>query len=731
MPTRLASPVRVIAFTALLVSAAASARAQTQDPASQKLDPVLQARAAQLTGRTRVIVEFASTPDVRAITGNRGRVGRRLAAHRAQVAEIDNISLSSLARDPRVTRVTIDRPAFPTLARASAAVGATLARQQFGVTGRGVGVALIDSGITPWHDDLYLADGVTTMGPRVVHFKDFTRQDSSAADLPTDGYGHGTHVAGIIAGSGYDSGGARSGIAPGADLTVLKVLDSEGHGYISDVIAAMDYAVANKNAFNIRIINLSVASGVFESYRRDPLTLAARRAYDAGIVVVAAAGNLGSNEQGEVQYGGITSPGNAPWVVTVGASSHMGTARRSDDTITTFTSRGPTYIDFAAKPDLVAPGVGIESTADPNSTLSVSHAAYLLNGTQDVRYKPYLSLSGTSMAAPIVTGTIALMLEANPSLTPNAVKAILQYTAEVVEGESPLAQGAGLLNTEGAVRMARFFDDPSAGIGAAVDTIEAEDVRWSRQIIWGNYRVTGGVPLPGANAWEPGIVWGAMKADHGEPIVWGARTLDAGGVYGTSGRDNIVWATGGRDNIVWATGGRDNIVWATGGRDNIVWATGGRDNIVWATGGRDNIVWATGGRDNIVWATGGRDNIVWATGGRDNIVWATSGRDNIVWATALAENVVWGSDCGGRDCSRVLWGAIENGAVWGTARATDNIVWATGGRDNIVWATAGDRNIVWATGGDRNIVWATGLEGDDIVWTAAAPTRIVWPAQQR
>ena len=139
---------------------------------------------------------------------------------------------------------------------------------------------------------------------------------------------------------------------------MLKVLDQAGRGRISNVIAAFDYVVANKDAFNIRIVNLSVAAGVFESYNTDLLTLAARRAVERGIVVVAAAGNAGRDPQGRQQYGGITAPGNAPWVLTVGASSHMGTIDRADDTVAAFSSRGPTAIDRAAKPDLVAPGVG-------------------------------------------------------------------------------------------------------------------------------------------------------------------------------------------------------------------------------------------------------------------------------------------------------------------------------------------------------------------------------------
>jgi serine protease AprX len=650
------SPLCGLLALAMVVLCTASVSADTTASRhADKLDAVLRDRAAQLTGRSRVIVEFKGDSDVRVFA--RGAAGRAVGS-RARVGELDNAMLLRVAGDARVARIMVDRPTFATLDRTGAAVGATSSRRDFGVDGRGIGVAIIDSGITSWHDDLYLEKNGRRERERVVHFRDFTRPAVSTlwtVEQPHDEYGHGTHVAGVIAGNGHDSKGARTGIAPGAQLIGLKVLDAGGHGYISDVIAAIDYAIAVRAAYNIRIINLSVASAVIESYNRDPLTLAARRATDAGIVVVAAAGNAGRDDEGRTQLGAISSPGNAPWVLTVGASSHQGTDRRSDDVIAAFSSRGPTWIDFAAKPDIVAPGVGTESLSDPHSTLYAEMPDYLLSGTVKTAYKPYLSLTGTSMSAPVVSGTIALMLQVNPALTPNAVKAILQYTAQARSGERILAQGAGLLNARGAVRLAAFFAAPARGVGRMADTIEAESVPWARHIIWGNYRVTGGVPLPGRNAWDVTVRWGSLTTAAGKPVVWGAQA-----------DENIVWSTVNDENIVWSTAGAAD------------------------------------------------ENIVWSTSGGDD--------ENIVWSTAIAQNVVWGNDCGGRNCRKVIWGSRSaSGVIWGTADEAENIVWSTAADENIVWSTADDENIVWSTAADddENIVWSTSTT-DQVVWPASA-----------
>jgi serine protease AprX len=420
---------------------------------------VLVGRAHTGTGTSRVIIQTRDGSNAEpAIAACLGTPGPRFTSLSAQLAEIPDACLERLALHPSILSISTDRDVTGSLQRTTrAAVGAAWVAEHLGYDGTGVGIAIIDSGVAAWHDELGAG--------RVVHFADFVAKQTQ----PYDDYGHGTHVAGIIAGNGQSAGGSRRGIAPGAHLIVLKALDGAGDGNVSQVIAALEYAVRNRGTYNIRIINLSVAAPVYESYNTDPLTQAVRRAVDAGMVVISAAGNLGRDAAGVTQYGGITAPGNAPWVLTVGASDDRGTPDGSDDTVAAFSSRGPSLIDGSAKPDLVAPGVGIESLGDPGSLLYQARPSARRWGTVRTASEPYLALSGTSMAAPIVSGAVALMLQANPSLTPEAVKAILQRTAVSSSRYDRLTQGAGFLNARTAVEVARALaaespeSEPEAG----------------------------------------------------------------------------------------------------------------------------------------------------------------------------------------------------------------------------------------------------------------------------
>ena len=643
-----------------------------------KLDKKLNERAAiGGLGRSRAIVVLkpGCTIDDDLLKAG-GRKGQRLGVISGQVIELPNGQIRKIANNACVASIHWDRKIGGEMNRAAVTLGARAVQQTLGFNGAGVGVAIIDSGISAWHDDLTYNGSNSAVqvvgGQRVTKFVDFV----NGLTAKYDDNGHGTHVAGIIAGNGWDTFGSRAGIAPAANIVSLKVLDAHGGGYISNVIAALDWVVANKTQYNVRVVNLSVGAAVSESYLTDPLTIAAKHVVDAGVVVVTAAGNLGKNPTThQKQYGAITSPGNAPWVLTVGADSHMGTVSRIDDTMADYSSRGPTARDFNAKPDVVAPGTGIVSLSVPGSLLYTLHPTYLLSGSLLGGSKPYMSLTGTSMASPMVAGTVALMMQANPNLTPNLAKAIIEYTAQDY-GYSRLTQGAGFLNTEGAVKLARYLYTAQAG------SIYPSNAAWGKTLIWGNRKVKDGVIKPQGSAYGLNVVWGSSTDAEGDNIVWGTHC------QGDPDCENIVWGTADMDD--------ENIVWGTydAEGDNIVWGTSDGDD--------ENIVWGTACGDD-----GDCENIVWGTecGGSDceNIVWGTScdgdpDCENIVWGTACegdpdCENIVWGTTCDGDpDCENIVWGSE---AECNGDPDCENIVWVTscdcdGECDNIVWGSAAD-----------------------------------------
>jgi hypothetical protein len=224
------------------------------------------------------------------------------------------------------------------------------------------------------------------------------------------------------------------------------------------------------------------------------------------------------------------------------------------------------------------------------------------------------------MAAPVVTGTVALMLEANPALTPNAVKAILEYTAEERPGEPYFAQGAGLLNTKGAIRLARFFGTPQQTFPEPGDTIENEWIAWSQDIVWGNERVSGGVPLPGANAWALNVRWGVETTRSGRPIVWGAEA-----------DDSIIWGVNFDDSIIWGVNFDDSIIWGVNFDDSIIWGVNDNDSIIWGVNFDDSIIWGVNFDDSIIWGVNTDDSIIWGVNNDDTIIWGVSAPTQVLW----------------------------------------------------------------------------------------------------
>lgn len=308
-------------------------------------------------------------------------------------------ALYDLCCCPSVARIWLDAEVKACLDTAVPSAGAVRSISRY--KGRGVTIAIIDTGIYP-HPDL---EG------RIVAFADMVGNK----EQPYDDNGHGTHVAGCAAGSGGRSEGRYRGLAPGALLVGVKVLNKVGMGQMSDLLAGIEWVIQHKERYNIRIMSLSLGGESSRSCADDPLCRAVEAAWKAGIVVLAAAGNDGP------ETGTVGTPGISPMVITVGAMDDRGTPDQGDDELASFSSRGPAPGGMM-KPDVVAPGVAITSLRSPGSLIDKQHREARTD-------RDYTTLSGTSMATPIVAGLVALLLEAEPGLTPDAVKQRLMGSA--------------------------------------------------------------------------------------------------------------------------------------------------------------------------------------------------------------------------------------------------------------------------------------------------------------
>src|SRR2546425_88879 len=416
--------------------------------ANGKYDEVIQRMLAEGRDDLPVIVRYKDEASKergkKALKGQGVQLRREMKRLRALGLKTNRASLLAMLADSGVEGVSYDAPmqafqdpSLPPVPVSIDASGSRAARDRYGVTGTGVTVATIDSGVQP-NPDLPAS--------RIRGFVDFV----NGRTQPYDDYGHGTHVAGIIAGNGAQSWGYVTGAAPNVNIVALKVLDGTGAGSTSNVLAALDWVLVNHAAYNIRVVNLSIGHPIYEQAATDPMVLAVEQLSQQGVVVVVASGNLANkNAEKTPKYGTVTSPGNAPSAITVGAVNTNGTLHRSDDFIADFSGRGPTRFDKSVKPDISAPGYAIVST--------IPHGSYLQTKYPTLSGYGYMRLNGTSMAAPVVTGAAALVLSANPGLSAHTVKAVLQYTAQRLPGADVMTQGAGEVNMAGAGRLAALI----------------------------------------------------------------------------------------------------------------------------------------------------------------------------------------------------------------------------------------------------------------------------------
>lgn len=374
-----------------------------------------------------------------------------------------------------IRSIYFNRPLEYFLRETVGAIGALDVRSAYGYQGDGVGVAVIDTGVDGTHADLTLGEE-TVQNVKIAGLQYAAGVDLDTLNLPryyledqqntdTTG-GHGTHVAGIIGASGQASDGRYSGVAPKADLIGLGAGDGIE---IFSALAGFDWVLTHQQEFNIRVVNCSWGNIIPGFDPNNPVNVATKAVHDAGIAVVFAAGNSGSKTDTLNTYS------VAPWVIGVAAGGNVETLNKTEKVVASFSSRGIPGDDFY-HPTLTAPGTLVISDraitgATTNATTAATDPllmAYL--DPEGMQYLPYYTIAnGTSMAAPHVAGAIALLVEANPSLTPDVIKRVLVNTATPMPDFQEYAAGAGYLDVKAAVdqalaiRNVRSYRDPRTG----------------------------------------------------------------------------------------------------------------------------------------------------------------------------------------------------------------------------------------------------------------------------
>ena len=514
-------------------------------------------RKAREAAPTTVILKLVPGGLTAARAAALGRLGtsvtRRFDFIGSVAATVPAGSLASVRALPFIAHVSPDGAVQKCDDFTEGASGESAAFQQYGLTGKGVIVVVLDSGVAPNPD----------LDTRYYNAVSFVPGDASTGDK----CGHGTHVAGIIAGSGLSSSGPGykhtfHGIARGAFVAGVRVLDQYGQGTVSSVLAGIQYVVAIKNKYrytNPVVMNLSLGHPVGESYTTDPLCQAVEAAWKDGIVVVCAAGNAGrvntgntagaANEGWGTSYGSIQSPGNDPYVITVGAAKSVDGVH-AHDKIATYSSRGPSRLDLILKPDIIAPGNKVISLDAPGSYLATKYAvkdevpmAFFAPSGASGMSSNYFQLSGTSMAAPVVAGAAALLLQANPKLSPDTVKARLMVSADkwaapdasgTPTGQAdPCTYGAGYLDIPAALQSSIVATQPALSPTLVMDasgnvSISTAGITSASHIIWGTGTIN-----------DLHIIWGTNA-------ILGSSTLSSSHIiWGTSGvfADHIIWGT--------------------------------------------------------------------------------------------------------------------------------------------------------------------------------------------
>jgi serine protease AprX len=412
-----------------------------------------------------------------------------------------------------------------------------------GDTGQGVTVAVLDTGI----------DSLPDFSGRLAGGVDLT----GGSNPFQDSYGHGTFVAGLIAGDGASSGGQYSGEAPGARLVSIKVAGADGVTHLSTLILGLQWAVDHQAVYGIKVLNLSLGFQSSQSTVTNPLDQAVEAVWNSGITVVASAGNAGPFN------GTILSPGDDPLVITAGALDDMATPSPADDEMTDFSSAGPTSRDGSVKPDLVASGRSVVSLAAPGSTISNDYPSAQVGPANFVG-------SGTSFSAAITSGAAALVLADNPGLTPDEVKARLLGTTNPGPVGNPFVDGHGALNAYAAATSGPMDLNQSAGgllgalLGATVSLSPTGSADTWNASLWSGLSLN---QAPGSGGNWNGWAWDGSDWNG---WTWTSRAWNDGGWAGATwnGED---WASRAWNDAGWAGSAWNGVAWNGSAWNSSAW----------------------------------------------------------------------------------------------------------------------------------------------------------------
>jgi serine protease AprX len=554
-----------------LAQASVSVIVREATPASYQAERLVRAAGGQVTTELPIIGGFSARVPGSAL----GRISDSPAV--TAVWSDRKVRVSSITED-------LNRRAANTVWQQTIKLGEA---RKSGYEGSGVTVALLDTGVRDLPD----------LAGRIVASVDFT-PDQDGIDY----FGHGTHMAGIIAGDGTMSQGKWKGVAPKAKLVSVKVAGADGTTDVSVVIAGLQWIYAHRAQYDIKVLNLSFGTDSTQTYRTDPLDYAVEQLWLSGVFVSTAAGNRGPDNRS------INKPGDDPFVQTVGAADLKNTTAPSDDILASFSSRGPTQDGFL-KPEIVAPGVTMVSLRAEGSAIDMAYPGARVGDA-------YFKGTGTSQSAAVVSGLAALMLQANPALTPDVAKATLVGTANRANGR--FGVGTGLVNAKAAVDGAanRTFAATPAN-GGLVPSTGAGSLELSR----GSVPVFTDLPSDGLGAAD---VDGQLDPLTGE--------IDA------LGND---WA-----NLGWTTlaGAQPtNVGWMSTAWSDSAWTDqSGSTGKGWSGPLWSGVHWSNVGWDNMGWENVGWDNMGWENVGWDNMGWENLGWESFVWGSPIRMNIGWG-----------------------------------------------------------------------------------------